>query len=95
MSRFLSDSGVERLQSKIFLHSCNFYKVFFTSAFLLLYYFYQCLLNSWEIIPFISTGYCIRLKLKGTSMEFVRIQYVILVCAKENEKDGCSYILIT
>lgn len=76
MSRFLSDLGVACLQSRRFLYSFNFYKGFFTSAFLLLYYLYQCLLDSWEIIPFISSGYCIRLKMRNMSIKFVRIQYV-------------------
>lgn len=68
----------------------------FKQAFLmLLYYLYQCLLYSWEIILFVFSGYCTRLKMRNTSIKFVRVQYVIFFCDKENEKDSCSYILIT
>lgn len=81
MSRFLSDLGLAHLQRDSHIPA-----IFKRAFFMLPYYLYQCLLYSWEIILFVFSGCCIRLKMRNTSIKFVSVQYVIFLVIRKMKK---------
>lgn len=75
--------GLHIFSKRNSLISAIFKGAFFS---VLLYYLYQCLLYSWVIILFVFSGYCTRLKMRNTSIKFVRVQYVIFFVIKKMKK---------